>query len=403
MKICAINADLRESNVHLQPQRYIHAVCQWLIEAGEEALIISDGYPSLPARDSIGGVPVQRIKSVRFLPVTGNQPLIKFVSSYKPDIVLWNVGLTSLLCLRVGNKIPAPVIGILSSPIYSFREVLASGYGELARCSASFLPHLAGALLPRPCPGWLLNTHGFERFIVMTHQTGSRLTRLGAPEQIIEVVPPGVDEVFRITTKEDLAQAQALRRKLGIGHNDFMVLYAGSPEFYRGLSDLIEAIPPVTRRVPNLKLIVLSRPTGKKSVSARRAAQKLSESLNPDKQVTFVSNLLPPEEIAHYMRAADIMVLPFRLVASGVPIALLEALATGTPVIVTRVAGLNEFVSDEEGLTVSPHSPEALVNAITNSVTRWQGKKKTAGKSSRILSWAQVGQRIYETILSVLK
>ncbi len=403
MKICAIDADLHQYNVHLQPQRYIHAVCQWLIEAGEEAMIISDGYPSLPAQDSIKGVPVQRINHVRFSPVTGNQPLINSISSYKPDIILWNVGLTSLLYLRLGNKIPAPVIGILSSPIYSLREVLATGYGELARYFISFLPHLVGALLPQPCPRWLFDTRGFERLITMTHLTGNRLTRLGVPEQIIEVVPPGVDEVFHNTTQKDLSQAQALRQKLGISQNDFMVLYAGSPEFYRGLSDLIKAILLVTRQVPNLKLVVLSRPTGKKSVSAQRAAQKLSKSLKIDKQVSFVSNFLPPEEIVHYMHAANTMVLPFRLVASGVPIALLEALAAGTPMIVTRVAGIDEFVNDDEGFVVPPHSPQALMNAITNSVTRRQGKKKVRGKNSKILSWAQVGQRMHEIILSVLK
>lgn len=403
MKICAIDANLHQYNVHLQPQCYVHAVCQWLIEAGEEAMIISDGYPSLPVQDNIRGVPVQRINSVRFLPVIGNQSLVNALSSYRPDIILLNVGLTSLLHLRFGNKILAPIIGILSSPIYSLREVIATGYSELARYFTSFLPHLVGALLPRPCPGWLFNTHSFERLIVMTHLAGSRLVRLGVPEQLIEVVPPGVDEVFHNTTEENLSRSQALRLKLGISQNDFMVLYAGSPQFYRGLSDLIKAIPLVTRQAPSLKLVVLSRLTGKKSVSAQRAAHKLCKSLKIDKQVSFITNLLSPEEIVQYMRVADTVVLPFRLVASGVPITLLEALALETPVIVTRVAGMEEFVSDEKGFVVPPHSPKALTDAIVASIARRDSKCKTHASTPAIRSWSQVSQEIYNVIHSVLE
>lgn len=402
MRICVIDADLRQQNFRLQPQRYIHAVCHWLLETGEEVLVISDGYPSLPAEDSIGGMPVRRINNVRFPPVVGNKSLSEALSSYHPDIILWNVGLTSLLHLRFHNRIPAPVIGILSSPLYSLGEVGATGWGELARHFVSFLPHLVGALLPKPSPKWLLVAGEFERLVVMTHTAGDRLIRLGVPEQLIQVMPPGVDEVFQHAARKDPAQAEALRLRLGVNSDDFMVLFAGSPELYRGLTDVLEALPLVRRQIPNLRLIVLSRPTGNKSLPAQRGAQRLCHSLKIKNQVSFITHLLSPEEIVQYMRAADIMVLPFRLVASGVPIALLEALAVGTPVIVTRVAGMEEFVGNGQGLVVPPHSPRALAEALITSVRQrhTKGKKDVAG--TEIRSWSQVGQEMHEVIHSVL-
>lgn len=403
MRICVIDADLRQQNVRLQPQCYMHAVCHWLVEVGEEVLIMSDGYPSLPAEDSVGGLPVHRIGHVRFPPVVGNKSLSKVLPSYKPDIILWHLGLTSLLHLRFGSKMPAPVLGILTSPLYSTGEVATVGWGDLIRRFPSFLPHMVGALLPKPCPRWLLGTREFERLVVMTQTTRHRLARLGFPEEQIQVIPPGVDKVFLDLASQDHSKAEELRLRLGINRENFMVLFAGSPELYRGLSDILEALPLVLRQAPHTRLVVLSRITGNNSMSDQRTAQRLCHSLKLKGYVSFVTDLLSPETIVQYMYAADAVVLPFRLVASGIPITLLEALALGTSVIVTGVAGMEEFVSDKQGFVVPAHSPKALADALVTSAAQRHDKTKTLEAGSVIRSWSQVGQEIYRLMHSILE
>jgi len=402
MKICIIVADLHKQNSHLQPQCYIYAACRSLIEAGEDVQVISDGYPLLPEQDNVGSVPIRRINNVRCLPFKGNDLLIKTLKSYQPDIVLWSVGLSSLLHLRLGNKLGVPVIGLFSSTAYHISEILKVGVGELLKHLPSFLPHIIGSLLPRPCPNWLLDSHQFSKIVAMTELSAQRLRSLGITDNRLSVVPPGVNNIFLNGNNTTIADIQNLRTQNGIKRGDFLVLYAGSPEFYRGLTDVIRAIPLVVDDIPEIQLLVLSRPTGSRSVTAHRDAQLLTESLGIIDKVNFINKLLSPEQIRNFMCAADTVTLPFRLVASGVPIALLEALATGTPVVTTSIAGMDEFINKDYDYAVPPHSPKAIAGAISGIVKSSLHANGDRVINPRIHSWEQTGKEIHRVIRSVI-
>jgi L-malate glycosyltransferase len=67
------------------------------------------------------------------------------------------------------------------------------------------------------------------------------------------------------------------------------------------------------------------------------------------------------------MSAFDIFCLPSH--HEGLPIALMEALALGLPVVATRVGGVEELVTDgSEAVLVPPHRPELLARAILDLV-----------------------------------
>jgi glycosyltransferase involved in cell wall biosynthesis len=72
--------------------------------------------------------------------------------------------------------------------------------------------------------------------------------------------------------------------------------------------------------------------------------------------------VVAPEEMAEWLRAADLYVHPSR--ADTFPSGVLEALACGTPVVASRVGGIPEQVTDETGVLVDPGDPAALAAAI---------------------------------------
>ena len=70
-----------------------------------------------------------------------------------------------------------------------------------------------------------------------------------------------------------------------------------------------------------------------------------------------------PEEVAGYCRSSAIFVLPSY--SEGLPVSMLEAMASGLPVVASRVGGVPELVTDEEnGLLVPPRDVESLARAL---------------------------------------
>lgn len=80
-------------------------------------------------------------------------------------------------------------------------------------------------------------------------------------------------------------------------------------------------------------------------------------------RVTFHGYLAKPQ-IAELMRHADIFVLPS--LWENMPCVVLEAIASGLPVVASRVGGVPEVVDSDVGLTVDPESPRALAEGVMN-------------------------------------
>ncbi|TXL15171.1 hypothetical protein BMR05_04810 [Methylococcaceae bacterium HT4] len=86
------------------------------------------------------------------------------------------------------------------------------------------------------------------------------------------------------------------------------------------------------------------------------------------------------QDIAEIMRTLDIFVLPSQ--NEGISNAILEAMATGLPVIATEVGGNPELVEQNQtGLLVPPESPESMVNAL-NVLIKDKQKRKQLGERS---------------------
>jgi glycosyltransferase involved in cell wall biosynthesis len=78
--------------------------------------------------------------------------------------------------------------------------------------------------------------------------------------------------------------------------------------------------------------------------------------------------LLPKPELAERMRAADLFVLASRF--ENNPCVVMEALASGLPVVATRVGGVPEMIEDANGILVAPESAEALAGGIETTLAR---------------------------------
>lgn len=124
----------------------------------------------------------------------------------------------------------------------------------------------------------------------------------------------------------------------------------------KGIEHLIEAFPIVLEKFPETKLILVGGGPEKKRLEAKIKKLKVRGG------VEFKGSLLHqriPEELAK----ADVFVLPS--LGEGMGIVILEAQATGIPVIGTRVGGILDIIENQKtGILVEPKNPKAIASAI---------------------------------------
>lgn len=93
-----------------------------------------------------------------------------------------------------------------------------------------------------------------------------------------------------------------------------------------------------------------------------RVVSRQVSALGLDETVS-IRPAVPHDELIGMIKAADVLVLPST--QEGTPVAVLEAMSLGKPVIASAVGGLTELILEgKTGLLVPPASPEALANAL---------------------------------------
>lgn len=205
------------------------------------------------------------------------------------------------------------------------------------------------------------------------------------PEGRIDVVPNGVDvnlfspDPIRTPREPDPLVVCAVARLIEI----------------KGLQHLIDAIalaPEAVRRRIRLRLCGV----GPYENELRRRAQ----AANLEAQVEF-AGLLPYEQIPDELRAADVFALPS--LQEGLPLSLLEAMASGLPVVASPVGGIPTVIRDgDNGLLVAAGDVAGLRDALVRLADDPALRTRLGAAARRdagAWSWPAIWER-YETLLS---
>ncbi|MBK9249925.1 MAG: glycosyltransferase [Ignavibacteria bacterium] len=148
------------------------------------------------------------------------------------------------------------------------------------------------------------------------------------------------------------------RLELGFTKEDNVLMFFGYVRKYKGLDILLHAFPRILESLPNAKLLVVGEFYDNPEIYTNIVKQNGTADL-----VKFVNQFVPNEEVGKYFAAADVMVQPYRSATqSGI---LNVAYSFGVPAVVTRVGGLEEYVTDGvTGIVSAPESPEELAKAV---------------------------------------
>ncbi len=133
------------------------------------------------------------------------------------------------------------------------------------------------------------------------------------------------------------------------------ILFVGSLSPIKGLPHLFHALSKLGERRTDWHLDIVGEG------SAREEYEHMVASLGLDHKITF-HGLRPKREIAEFMRQADFFVLPS--LWENLPCVIIEAMASGLPIVSTDAGGIPELINAETGILVPPGDATRLSEAL---------------------------------------
>jgi glycosyltransferase involved in cell wall biosynthesis len=348
----------------MQPWRYLYEVCRGLAEQGYAVTIISDGSNDGQNCESASDIPLIHLPSVRNPLWRLNAPLQEKLANLAPDVILWHVGLISFLHQRLEVLHNIPVVGIFTSPVYSFNDLARLGIRKIMGGYNLTALHLLGTLLPKRLLREFISYNKLTSLVVQTETTRQHLLEHELWLDGIQVIPPGIDECWRVSTNP---AKDEFRKSLGYQPDDLVIVYFGSPNPLRGLPALLKAFNIARKTNPLLKLLVLSRRHPGELEREKAALSKLVSANKFHQDIFIIDGFMEQVDLILYVAAADIVALPFELVPSDAPLSLSEASALGKPVVTTNVACLPEIVSNTQHYLAEPSNPGSLSQALSKA------------------------------------
>jgi glycosyltransferase involved in cell wall biosynthesis len=290
------------------------------------------------------GIPVFSLNIRRKLP--DPRPVLRLariIRKWQPDVVHSHMVHANLLARIVRFLAPIPVLICSARSIDEggrFREVLYRLTDPLCDLTTQ------------------VSHAGLERYV-----------RVGAvPRHKIRYIPNGVDtERF----KPNLEDRLKFRKELGV--DGFVWLAVGRFDPQKDYPTMLQAFARVVHKHSNTILLIAG------DGPLRKTMENLARELGIEKRTKFLGIR---RDIPQLMNAADAYVMSSSW--EGMPNVLLEASATGLPIVATDVGGNREIVLDGvTGFLVPPRNPEALARAMLRIMDLSDEERKEMGKRAR--------------------
>jgi glycosyltransferase involved in cell wall biosynthesis len=223
---------------------------------------------------------------------------------------------------------------------------------------------------------------GARRVIALSASLADTTAAQGVPADAITVIPNGVDPACFSPNGNP---------------REPTVLFAGSLVERKGARYLIRAMQEIHRRHPEYQLHLIGDGPQKKELA------DLARALGLEARIRFLGSL-PPAEVARRMRRATVFVLPS--LEEGQGVAALEALASGTPCVASRVGGIPEMLANGSGELAEPGDVSSLERAILATIDdlprRELAARDAVAQIRRRYGWNTIGRRILAVYQEVL-
>jgi glycosyltransferase involved in cell wall biosynthesis len=245
-----------------------------------------------------------------------------------------------------GHQLPMGIIaGVMGRLLRKKSTLKVEGLGEILRYKRSFLK-------------MFLLRNFIDQVITFGNATTKKLISIGIPKEKIIYIPNAFDPIYGQRVSRYVCENKR-------------VIFVGRLEYEKAPDILLKAWCTVLKKHPGARLKILG------DGSKRGELEKLIAELNIINSVDMEGCV---NNVRDYLVEAAVFVLPSRI--EGVPLAMLEAMAAGVPVIVTPVGDIPDVIKDHEnGIFVKPHDIEGLGDAISALLDSPETRRNLAEKA----------------------
>jgi glycosyltransferase involved in cell wall biosynthesis len=236
---------------------------------------------------------------------------------------------------------------------------------------------------------WWLTYESWRVICCSQYMASEVASSFNVPGDKIDVIPNGVlSDRF---ARWDGADLSLFRGRFALPWEQ-IVFYVGRVVQEKGLHVLLEAVPRVLAEQPNAKFVIAGTGYALEALRSRAWELGVGEKL-------LFTGYISDDDRDRLFRIAACAVFPSLYEPFG--IVALEAMAAGTPVVVSSVGGLREVVKHAEtGVTVYPDNPESLAWGINHTLARpdWAVQRAKNARSVVLeeYNWNRIAEQTME-------
>jgi glycogen(starch) synthase len=370
---------------------HIYNLSKSLAKSGVKVYVVTCDFPGAPQHETLDGVEVHRIDSyknpapdfatwVYLMNVNMQKEAAALARSIGGNIDIfhahdWLVATAGIGLKHVFRK---PFFATMHSTEIGRRNGIHTDYERMIHETEAWLTYEAWKVI---CCSDYMISHVRWAF--------------GLPPDKLVMVPNGVNfEAYAAENKEDLSQ---FRNRFALPQEK-IVLFVGRLVHEKGAHVLVNAVPKVLQKT-NAKFVIVGNGYMRDQLSDLVRGMGLAH------KVMF-TGFVDDETLRKLQKCADVSVVPSLFEPFG--IVALEAMAAGSPLVVSDTGGLSEIVSHEvDGVKVYAGNPDSLSWGITRVLTDQDFANRLRANAYRKVqekyNWDSIAQQtknVYEVVLS---
>jgi glycosyltransferase involved in cell wall biosynthesis len=273
--------------------------------------------------------------------------LVGQIKEFQPDIIHSHTAKAGLLA-----RVASILSGVKSRRVHTFHGHLLTGYFSPVTLAA--VVNIERILASKT-----------DLLITVGDRVRDQLLARGIGQlDKYSVIPPGLAEL-------EVVAAPMAKRALGLGADDFVVLYLGRLTKIKRVDRLLASIALATSRVPNLKVLIAGDGELRSELEASTLAQRLP-----------VQFLGWRNDLGVLLGSADCVVLTSD--NEGTPVSLIQAAQAGVAVVATDVGSVSDVVEAGGSGILTGDSPREIADAIVNLATDSQFRHRLGARGAAL-------------------